>query len=207
MNKRWLLAGLVLLVTLLLLPLFRDFVRHVLLPEMWSTVIVVRVILASLPQLPMWLLFVVLILFLAAVSFLGPPTRRSMEHIPVPGRPGQVAVLSGRIRRVAEGEYYRWDLARHLSTLVLDVMAHDRRTTRADLQQRLRSDQFDVPPEVLDYLRSGQAPIYTLSMLPFAKLRRILTAGAWSEPVDQDLEHVLHYMEGLVEVQHDIGDE
>jgi hypothetical protein len=205
MKRRWLLIGLVLLVTVLLLPVFRDFARDVLLPELWSVVLVVRIVFASLPQLPMWLLFVVLILFIAAASLLGPPGDIPERFDSPRDRAGQVAVLAERIRRVGDGEYYRWDLARQLSTLILDVMAHDRRTSRTDLQRRLRTEQLGIPPEVMEYLRSGQAPIYTLSMLPFKRLRRILSAGARSDPLDPDVEHVVEYIEGLVEVEHDIG--
>jgi hypothetical protein len=194
---------LVLLVTVLLLPVFWDFARHVLLPELWSVVQVVRIVFASLPQLPMWLLYIVLILFLAAASLLGPPDESSERGVSLPERPGQVVVLAERLRRVREGKYYRWDLARELSTLILDVLAHDQRTSRAELQRLLRTEQLDVPPAIMDYLRSGQAPIYTLSMLPFAKLRRLLSAGTWNESLDPEVEQVVEYIEGLVEVQHD----
>ena len=44
MRRRWLLIGLVLLVTVLLLHVFWDFARHVLLPELWSVVQVVRIV-------------------------------------------------------------------------------------------------------------------------------------------------------------------
>ena len=129
MRQRLLLVGLILLLAIPLVLLLQDFTREILLAEVLLFVWTLRVIIGSLPQLPIWLLFVILVLFIAVATLLGP--RKPEPEAPRTGEPclGQVGFLATRLRRVAKGEYFRWDLARYVSGLVLDVLAYRRRTT------------------------------------------------------------------------------
>jgi hypothetical protein len=84
-RQRLLLIGLVLLLAIPLVLLLRDFTRDVLLAEVLFFVWTLRVILGSLPQLPIWLLFVILVFFIAAATLLGP--RKPEPETPRIGEP------------------------------------------------------------------------------------------------------------------------
>lgn len=203
MRQRLLLIGLVLLLAIPIVLLLRDFTRDVLLVEILVFVWTMRIILGSLPQLPLWLLFVILILLIALVSLLG-QRRPEPEAPPALERgPGQIRFLARRIRRVRKGEYFRWDLARYVSGLVLDVLAYRERTTAAQLRSRLRTEGVDAPPDIHSYLRSGQSPIHTLSASLASRLKHLFSAGTRTPSHDQDIEQAVQFMEDQLEAQHD----
>lgn len=203
MRQRLLLIGLILLLAIPLVLLLRDFTREVLLSEVLLFVWSVRVIVGSLPQFPIWLLFVALVFFIAVATLLGP--RRSEPEMPRPGEPcpGQVGFLATRLRRVASGEYFRWDLARYVSGLVLDVLAYRQRTTVARLRHRLRAGDLDVPPDIDAYLRAGQSPIYTLSASLTSRVRRLFSPVTWTPSIERDIEKATTFMEDQLEARHD----
>jgi hypothetical protein len=205
-RQRLLLIGLVLLLAIPLVLLLRDFTRDVLLAEVLFFVWTLRVILGSLPQLPIWLLFVILVFFIAAATLLGP--RKPEPETPRIGEPclGQVGFLATRLRRVAKGEYFRWDLARYVSGLVLDVLAYRQRTTVARLRHRLRAGDLDVPPDIEAYLRTGQSPIYTLSASLASRVKRLFSPETWTPSIERDIELAIHFMEDQLEAHHDYRD-
>jgi hypothetical protein len=202
-RQRLLLIGFILLAAIPLVLLLRDFTRDVLLAEVLLFVWSVRVIVGSLPQLPIWLLFVILVFFIAVAALLGP--RRPEPDTPRAGEPwpGQVGFLATRLRRVAKGEYFRWDLARYVSGLVLDVLAYRQRTTVAGLRHRLRTGDLEVPPAIDAYLRAGQSPIYTLSASLASRIRRLFSPVASTPSIERDIEKAITFMEDQLEARHD----
>jgi hypothetical protein len=205
-RQRLLLIGLILLLAVPLVLLLQDFTREVLLAEVLFFIWTLRVILGSLPQLPIWLLFVILVFFIAAATLLGP--RKPEPEAPRIGEPcpGQVGFLATRLRRVAKGEYFRWDLARYVSGLVLDVLAYRQRTTVARLRHRLRAGDLDVPPDIEAYLRTGQSPIYTLSASLASRVKRLFLPETWTPSIERDIEQAIHFMEDQLEAHHDYRD-
>jgi hypothetical protein len=205
-RQRLLLIGLTLLLAIPLVLLLRDFTRDVLLAEVMLFVWSLRVILGSLPQLPIWLLFVILVFFISAVTLLG-PRKPEPEPPQIAGPcPGQVGFLATRLRRVAKGEYFRWDLARYVSGLVLDVLAYRQRTSAVRLRQRLRVGDLDVPPDIEAYLRVGQSPIYTLSANLASRVKRLFSPETWAPSIERDIEKAIHYMEDQLEAHDDYRD-
>jgi hypothetical protein len=205
-RQRLLLIGLILVLAIPLVLLLQDFTREVLLNEVLLFVWSLRVIIGSLPQLPIWLLFVILVFFIAVATLLGP--RKPEPEPPRIREPcsGQVSFLATRLRRVAKGEYFRWDLARYVSGLVLDVVAYRERTTAARLRHRLRAGDLDVPPAIEDYLRTGQSPIYTLSANLASRVRRLFSPEARAPSIERDVEQAILFMEEQLEAHHDYRD-
>ena len=206
MRRRLLLVGLVLLLALPLVLLLRDFTREVLLAEVLVFVWTMRIVLGSLPQLPLWLLFILLVLFLSLLSLLG--QRKPAPEAPQPEvrGPGQIRFLGSRIRRAGKGEYFRWDLARYVSGLVLDVLAYRQRTTASQLRACLRTEGVDAPPDIQKYLREGHSPIYTLSANLSSRFRHLFSPGSRNPPHDQDIDQAVQFMEDQLEAQHDHRD-
>jgi hypothetical protein len=205
-RQRLLLIGLILLLAIPLVLLLRDFTRDVLLAEVLFFVWTLRIIIGSLPQLPIWLLFVILVFFIAAATLIGPRKPEPSTHQTWEPCQGQVGFLATRLRRVAKGEYFRWDLARYVSGLVLDVLAYRQRTTAARLRHRLRAGDLDVPPDIEAYLRTGQSPIYTLSANLASRVKRLFSPETWTPSIERDIEKAIHFMEDQLEAHHDYRD-
>ncbi len=207
MRQRLLLVGFILLLAIPLVLLLQDFTRDVLLAEVLLFIWSLRVIIGSLPQLPIWLLFVILVFFIAVATLLGPRKPEPEPQGTGEPCPGQVGFLATRLRRVARGEYFRWDLARYVSGLILDVLAHRQRTTVARLRHRLRAGDLDVPSAIEAYLRTGQSPIYTLSASLASRLRRLFSSATWTPSLERDIDKAISFMEDQLEARHDYRDQ
>ena len=202
MTRRLWLIGLVLLLAIPLVLILRDFTQDVLLIELLRVVWAVHLLLASLPQLPLWLFFVLIVLLIAVRSLIR--GRRPQPEAPEADAEfqGRVSDLARQLYRVAEGEYFRWTFSRYLGTLAVDVLAHQQRITPEEITQRLRTERLHAPPEIEAYLRHGLVPMPTLSVSPLARLRQLLSPGAQAALLDRDVETVIRFLEDQLEVQH-----
>lgn len=196
-------VGLILLLAIPLVLLFRDFTREVLMVEILYIVWRLRILFESLPQIPLWTLFLIVVLFIAFRSLIkrqqpSPASREAKVE-----RQGPVYALSRGIERSATGAYFKWRLARRLRTLVVEVSAYQHRISSEQTKQSLDEGTLEAPPEVQAYLQTGLTPIYTLSAGLLARLWQRLSPGAWDAAVDPDLEQVVQFLETQLEVQHD----
>ena len=200
MRRRWWLILAVLILAIPLGLLLRDFARDVLLVELLRVVWGVRILFESLPQLPIWILFLLAGLLVAVRSLLGRPGPGPLPLDTERQHRGQISLLTGRIRRSTGSEYYKWHLARHLRTMVLEVLAYEHQLTPEQVRQRLDSGALDAPPEVLAYLHAGLAPIYSRSSGLLGRLRYRLASSVQSTAIDPDLLQVVEFLEGQLEV-------
>lgn len=203
MKKYLRLVGLILLLAVPLVLLFKDFTREVLVAEILYIVWRVRILFESLPQIPIWTLFLIVVLFVAVRSLIKhrqpSPTSREVTA----ERQGPVYALSRRIERSTTSAYFQWRLARDLRTLVLEVLVYQHRISSEQSEQFLDVGTLDAPPEVQAYLQTGLAPVYTLSAGLLARLWQRLSPSTWDAAVDPDLEQVVQFLETQLEVQHD----
>jgi hypothetical protein len=198
-RRRW---WLILAVLILAIPfglLLKDLVQDVLLVEVLRVVWGMRILFESLPQLPIWLLLVFLGLLVAVRSLLGRPRPGPLSVDEEGQNRGQISRLAGRIRRSAGSGYYRWHLARHLRTMVLDALAYEYRLTPEEVRRRLDSGALDAPPEVLAYLYAGLAPVYSRSSCLLWRLRDRLASSVQSTTIDPDLLRVVEFLEDRFE--------
>lgn len=200
MTRRLWLIGLVLLLAIPLVLLLREFTQDVLLIELLRVVWAARILLASLPQLPLWLFFVLIALLVAVRSLLRGGRPQPVAPEAEAEYQGRIFDLARRLRRIEEGDYFRWHFSRYLGTLTIDVLAHQQRITPEEIRQRLRTERLDAPPEIQAYLRQGLIPIHTLSVNPLSKLRRLLSPGVQAAPLDEDVETVIRFLEDQLEV-------
>lgn len=203
MKKRWWLAGVVLLLAIPLVWLLRDFTRDVILSRVLHIAWEVGIVLNSLPQEPLWMLLVVLVLYIALVSLVV-RKRTQSERLPsMLDRVGRLRYLARRIELAAEGVYFRWDLARHLGSIIVAALAHRQGISRGEVRLALRKGHLDAPDEIQGYLRAGFSPLYTLSGGLLSRVRRLFSPDAQASPLDHDLERIVRFMESLLELQHD----
>lgn len=201
MSKRWLVVGAVLLLAAPLVLLLRDFTREVLLVQLYRVAWTLRLVFETLPQTPLWFLFLAVVAFLAVRSLLRQPRPRRPTEAEVEHE-GQLHRLVRWIEQAREGEYFRWSLSRQLGELALDVLAHEQRAAPGQIRRRLRAGELDAPPEVLACLEAGLRPAYLLPRGFLDRLRPRLLPGA-EPPPDPALEAVVRYLETQLEVDHD----
>jgi hypothetical protein len=195
------LAVMILLLALPLVPALREFARDVVLVELLHFFWAIGLLAGSLPQEPLWVLFILIFVWISVRSLLGP--LRFLPHDQAVQRPGPVQSLAHQIRRVPKGTYYRWNLARHLLGVVADVLAHRQRTTPDQIRRRLRRGTLDLPPEIQAYLQHGLAPVHSLSAPPRTWLKRLLSPPPEPAALDPEVQQVVTFLENQVEGVHE----
>ena len=197
----WLLL-LVLLLSVPLVFLLQDSVGEGVAVELLRLFWAIRLLYESLPQLPIWIAFLVFALIAAAGSLLlnGTPSRE-MAH-PRPESRGRVQVLTRWIRRASEGEYFRWRLAQHLGAITRQVLAYQEHVDPQEFEARLRAGRLDLPPPVLEYLQARHETWVPRPLSLLSRLRHRLRLDGGSQPPDPGLERVVTYLEEQMEVEH-----
>lgn len=201
MRKRLLLPiVLILLLTVPLALLLRDFARDVVLVELWRMFWGARILFESLPQLLIWGLLLVALLVIAIRSLVRRKGIRREEAEEEVESQGQVRVLAKWIQRALEGEYFRWSLAQRLGGLTWEVLAHRERITPDQVKQRLRAGMLDLPPVIQAYLQSAHSSSPAMSAGLLARIRDRFGSGAQSLSLDYSLEGVVRFLEEQLQV-------
>jgi len=203
LRVRLLLAGGVLLLTILLVIVFRDAVREIVVGPLWNIVVVVQLLLSYLPQELFWTLFILAALYLAAKSLGGrgrPPRSRPTEV----QHTGQVGAWARRIHLVTRGDYSKWYFLQYLGKLIVSVLADRERLAPREIRRRLKAKEVDVPPEVQACIQAEMA-VSVPQRLPDVILRlwqRIKTRPQKAS-FDSDLETIVQFLEHQLEVPYD----
>lgn len=205
MNRRWLLIALVLLLAAPLALMLQGFVRDVATIEFLRALWAGRILLESLPQMPLWGLFLVTLSLIAAKSLIKGKSSAREEPQTGPGDLGRVQSLAQEIERSGEGEYFKWRIARDLGELVMEVLAHRQRLDAGPLaaRQELEKQELDAPPEIQAFLRAGSKPAFSRPGNLLAWLRDSLPPKSDSVYPKLDLESVVKFLEDQLEVPND----
>jgi hypothetical protein len=205
MRRRLLFFGLVLLLAVPLVLLFQGVTREVLVLQLWRFIQAVRILVAGVPQAPVWILFVGVVLFIAMRSLFRPLETQGKGPEEEVEYPGQVRILAASIERTAQGEYFRWTLARQVGELILGVLAYEERTTPEQMRQALRTDGLSLPPAIQTYLQVGFRPAFSRPTNLLSRLKRWLLSSIRGVPlsIDPSLERVIQFLEDQLEVDHD----
>jgi hypothetical protein len=109
------------------------------------------------------------------------------------------------IRQAATEIYFDRQLALRLGKLALEIQAHTSGHKEPHGPMRRRLESLDMPPHILEYLRSGLEPMVTDKPRPLGLSR---LAGLFRRPVIHskaklDLEEIVRLLEDQLEGQHD----
>ena len=203
LRVRLLLAGGVLLLTILLVIVFRVAVQEIVVEPLWNIIVVVHLFLSYLPQELFWTLFILAALYLAGRSLAGrgrPPRSRPTEM----QYPGQVGAWARRIHLVARGDYSRWYFLQYLGKLIVSVLADRERLDPREIRRRLKAGELDVPPEVQACIQAEMAGGVP-RRLPDVILRlwQRLKTRPQRASSDSDLETIVQFLEHQLEVPYD----
>ena len=209
-----LLAPSVLLVAALTLVL-RDWVRDAIVTPVLFILWLGGLLIKSTPQWVFWGVFLVLALLILANSLgTGKRLDQNVDRAE-PERPRRERVLfwAKQIRWRARRDFSPVGSAEPLRRLVLEVVAFQERLSLTEVEQRLESGELNVPLAIRAYLQYRPAPVPLSSMGFWEMLRHRwlnwisgLThtrSFAQSSPFDGELESVIQFLEGRLEIEHD----
>jgi hypothetical protein len=147
----------------------------------------------SLDQKALWISFLIISLITSVLS-LNISSKRTLETIFVRGaRVKGVLLWKERLEDTKRGEYLRWRLAQHLSTMVLEGVAYRHGLTFDQAKKKLRDGALEIPETIRTYLEASQKmPVIT------GRLKRLLTPT--ESPLDIDPEMIVEYLETDLEI-------
>jgi hypothetical protein len=196
-RRRLVPLAVILIVAGLLTLVLQDYARQLIRPLLFVAWIG-RLLVETIPQVFIWGIFVGIALLVAARSLFkrsvtGPPVRRSQP--PAEGRIERWATL---IEQSGQETYYRWQLAQPLQALIIDMLAHQQRSTPRQIKQQLAADSIDLPPEIQAYLQA--------SMTSFSRLLTDLSRfrpRPTPSPLDLAPEKIAQFLEDQLDYHPD----
>ncbi|MBN1956095.1 MAG: hypothetical protein JW900_13735 [Anaerolineae bacterium] len=200
MKRRMIALGIIALLAVPLALLLVDFARDFIAAEVLRVFWTIRLLLDSLPQLPLWGSFLVLVVLLAIRSLLKPPGAAEEDGPGVRQRPGQVQVLTRWVERASEGQYFRGVLAQRVVNTVLEPLAQRKRVTPAQLRQALRDGELDAPQPVRAYLQLGVKLEFSRPVTLLARIKYRWFSGLPSQTADSELEKTIEFLEEQLEI-------
>ena len=196
MSKKFIVIGGLVLLGGLLAFLIQDFVRQTLLYPLvylyWS----LRLIYEGVPGVVWWGVFLVLLSLIAMRSLArkNEPARaapNSPSHSP--SRP---QTWMRWIKNNNRGEYFRWQLAREISTLALTGLADRNRLTPTAARQELLAGRLNLPGHIQAYLIAGSLPN---SYSQYVEMKSNLTLSGASSSLELDPEEIIAFLEAELE--------
>lgn len=190
--------GLLLGAAFVLAFLLRDVVEQLVVRPAAYFFWVVGIFYRFIPQPVLWLLLVLVMLYLILGSFAA--------KIPWPTRTLKARLVRGHLEELARqiehknaGIYFKWQIARTLAEIALDLQELRQHTRR----RKLDFDPAAVQPEVSRYLEAGLATSFSDYPMPgglplFGKLISLPPT-----PFDGDIGPVLDYLETQMENEDD----
>jgi len=210
-NRRILFLGvLALLLAVPLMLLLKDFSREAVVSPLLFAAWLVDFFFKILPQAIIWLLFLSVGILVAVKSIVAPHNPESRQALADKTYLSRVMVWEKWIRLSAQGDFSRWNLARHLADLVVKTMAYSGQVEPEKIRRQLRQGSLQAQPEIQAYLRAA-----LLSKIPvgpnwFGRLKRFIvrkglifnanTDQSESSVLELDPELIIQYLEQQLEV-------
>jgi hypothetical protein len=164
MTRRRVRIGLLLVLVAVLTALLTNtgFVQDTVAPWAYYVLRVLSNLINSIPQLLLWLLFVLFgfqMLMAGLVRFIGRFLDARVKAVPEPGEEtiGSVEKYARWLSQLNHGHYFQARLARSLADLTLQTLGNHERLSYRELESILNRDDQSLPPDVVAYLRTGVA--------------------------------------------------
>ncbi len=212
MSRKIQMAGLVflaLLAALVIAFLLRDVVEQLIIRPLAYLAWLLGIIYPYIPQPVVWLLFVVVMIYKilgSVASRLEIPEPKPLRSAPVQG---PVAELAMQIERKEGGVYFKWQIARALGRLALDMQElrqHIRRRT-LDFDQAGpdgTGSHAGLTPQVRRYLEAGLNTSFSDYPLPSGFSLPGWLKSEHQTPFDGDIGPVIDYLESEMENDNDL---
>ena len=192
-----------LLITSGLVLLLQGFSRLYLAEPIYRILLLGRVLIAAIPQPILWgSLILIASLFGMRILFTG---RTSIENDDRRGKQeqGRVHELMYWIQQSEQGQFFRWQIAHHLSNLALEALAYRQRTSEESVKRQVREGKIHAPETVRAYFHAGLSRVYSH---PRGILNRILLfrdPQTTNAALDLDPQRAIEFIEHQLETPYD----
>ena len=203
MRRHLLVISIILLISIPLALILHEFTREVFLSLLMRISWYVRLYMDSLPQPILWVMFIVIVIVIAARSLLKRRSTPEATSEATKLRMGRVHNLMQAINRTSEGLYFKWRLAQHLLGLTVNMLAHQERTSPNHMRERLKSGGLDAPSEIEAYLLAGLTPVLSTPSNLLTRLRQAIMPTHRISPLDLDPEKVIQFLEDQLEINYE----
>jgi hypothetical protein len=214
MNRRQQLAGLAIVAALMIALILRDVVEQVIIRPLIYLIWIVSVYYRYIPQPVLWIVLVLVLIYLSLGRLAGrlePPAHQPNKSVFVRGAVDELAL---RIERKEGGIYFKWQIARTLGQIALE-MQELRQHTRS---KKLQFNDLTARPQVRNYLDSGLNTSFSDYPIPGGLPLRIRPTAIFdphrvesgisrispSTPFDGDISPVIDYLESEMENDDDL---
>jgi hypothetical protein len=179
-----------LLITFVLIVLMEDFVQRMIIAPMLSVVWFLAVVVASLPQLLFWGIFILAALIIATKSIGREKTFRSQNQGAPTSQRGPVAVWLSLLERAKSQDFSRWRLAQSIRKLTLNIQSPNGPLDQLRGEESKKGADLNLPPEIEAY--------FGAPMPSYQRFRRFWGqrgSGSRSAALDLDPEKVIEFLE------------
>lgn len=191
MRARLVRLALLLLLAALLTPFLKDFIRDVLLLPLLYVAWLARIVFDTIPQIAIWIVFLVVGLLVALRSLSGGRAGR-LDTRETPVRVvGRIESWARLVDQAEQEHYARWRLARELRKLALAVLAGEKQLSQEQIMQDLKDNRLGLPPEIRAYLQASMTSFSYFSPTRFWFWKETPRSSA----LDLDPEQVLQFLE------------
>ncbi|MEM7035321.1 MAG: hypothetical protein AAF629_37630 [Chloroflexota bacterium] len=171
-----------------------DFVGEVIVRPLLVMLWYASLILRSFPDTFFWILFILIFTVMAIRSLTGglPRERQSRQETMVLG--GPVSTWSRLVHHSNEGGYSQWQLSQSLSKLTWNLLQDERNKSMRRIEDGLRTQELDLPPDIQAYFEAGLLPYQPISTMK----RRLGLEGA-TPALSLDPDRVVTHIEEKID--------
>jgi membrane protein implicated in regulation of membrane protease activity len=204
MKKRLLVYGLVLVLAIPLAMGLQDFVRDVIVIPLLFIPWFAKLLLKSISQSNLWVIFLLLplVFFVKSLKRLSTPPK-TMDKTPEDVT-GTVTIWAERLRNAEKGIHYDRSLKQHLGKLFFSILAYNTGTNPEQIRRSMESEDLEAPSAIQAYVKAGDGDIPpTRFRSKLGSLFRSWTRKREVPPLKTDTENVVKFLEKLLKVKHD----
>lgn len=196
MKKKYLIIpGLALIITIIMMIWFEDFVDIVILTPISYGLWILRLIFESFHQQVIWISFLLIaaILILASLT----PERKGFRREEEGERkyPNRIEIWERHLTSLRGGKHLRWGTGDHIGELLINALAYRYSLSRDQVFEKLNADEFSIPDEVKLYIAMAyKASAFRETLLKKMGFSSLEQAGYNLPPV----ENVINFLEEQV---------
>jgi hypothetical protein len=194
MNNRLALPALILLLLGLLALVLTGAMQELVVIPLLYLFWLMRVLFESIPQVVLWIGFLVIVAIVAWRSLAG-PRPVPLARQPAPSSRAPVAGWATIFERATHDDYARQMLAQRLGQLAFELQANQERPLSESIWQHLHDESLDFPPDVRAYFQAGVRMYQPLPTFWRRWWARISGQAPRADPLDLDPEQVVRFLE------------
>lgn len=205
----WLLVPATIFVILMTVVL-QDLVRQVILVPAAYVAWLGGLILKSTPDILLWSWLILMVIILALRSLSTGRDRRFHQEEPRLYRSRRERLAFWLLQiQLADSEYARLRLVDFLGKLVTGVLSYRERMLPAQIEQRLRSGDLEIPPEVALFVKEKASPEANRSRRLLERMwaslgtifRSVIRPGRRSVSFEHDLLRLVEFLEKQLDIK------